>query len=239
MQKPQFVENQIYHIFNRGVEKRKVFMGEKDYFRFVHDLYEFNDEDRVYNSLYSFKRKLNKNIIEVEPQYIKKERKLLVDILAFVLMPNHFHLILKQRTENGIVKFLQKIGTGYTMYFNKKYERVGSLFQGRFKAVIVLKRAHFIHLPFYLHFNPLELMMNYRGSTSIDKLNFLEKYRWSSFPDYVGIKNFPSITSREDLLEFFSGTKGYKKEAIKCLEEKNFQLDKNLILEQSIEVEPR
>ena len=67
MQKPQFVENQIYHIFNRGVEKRKVFMGEKDYFRFVHDLYEFNDEDRVYNSLYSFKRKLNKNIIEVEP----------------------------------------------------------------------------------------------------------------------------------------------------------------------------
>ncbi len=224
MQKPQFAEDQIYHIFNRGVEKREVFMDEKDYFRFVHDLYEFNDEDRVYNSSYFLKRKLKS--IEVQPQ-----RKLLVDILAFVLMPNHFHLILRQRIENGIVKFLHKIGTGYTMYFNQKHERVGSLFQGRFKAVLVLKRAHFIHLPFYLHFNPLELMSNYRGSTSIDKMNFLEKYRWSSFPDYVGIKNFPSITSRDDLLEFFGGIKGYKKEAIKWLEERNFHLDKSLILE--------
>ena len=229
MQKPQFVENQIYHIFNRGVEKRKIFMDEKDYFRFMHDLYEFNDEDRVHNSLYFFKRKSNS--IEVQPQYIKKERMLLVDILAFVLMPNHFHLILKQRVENGIVKFLHKIGTGYTMYFNKRHERVGSLFQGRFKAVIVLKRAHFIYLPFYLHFNPLELMPNYRGSTSIDKMNFLEKYRWSSFPDYVGIKNFPSITSRNDFLEFFGGTRGYKKEATRYLKDKEFRLDKSLILE--------
>lgn len=230
MQKPQFAEDQIYHIFNRGVEKRKVFMSEKDYFRFVHDLYEFNDEDRVYNSLYFFKR--NPNSIEVQPQYIKKDRKLLVDILAFVLMPNHFHLILRQRTENGIVKFLQKLGTGYTMYFNKKHERVGSLFQGRFKAVMILKRAHFIHLPFYLHFNPIELMPNYRGSTSIeDKIDFLENYRWSSFPDYVGIKNFPSITSRNDLLEFFGGTKGYRKEAISWLKERVTHLDKSLILE--------
>lgn len=229
MKKPQFVEDQIYHIFNRGVEKRKIFMDEKDYFRFVHDLYEFNDEDRVYNSLYLLKR--NPKCIEVQPQYIKKERKLLVDILAFVFMPNHFHLILRQRIENGIVKFLHKIGTGYTMYFNKKYERVGALFQGRYKAVMVLKRAHFIHLPFYLHFNPLELMPNYRGSTSIDKMSFLEKYRWSSFPDYVGIKNFPSVTSRERLLEFFGGAKGYKKETIKWLEERDLQLDKSLILE--------
>jgi len=229
MQRPQFVEDQIYHIFNRGVEKRKIFMDEKDRFRFVHDLYEFNDENRVYNSLYLLKR--NPKYIKVQPQYIKKERTLLVDILAFVLMPNHFHLILKQKIDNGITKFLQKIGTGYTMYFNKKYERVGSLFQGRFKAVMVLKRAHFIHLPFYLHFNPLELAPDYRGSTSIDKMNFLEKYRWSSFPDYIGIKNFPSITSRDNLLEFFGDTKGYRKEALKCLEERDFQLDKSLILE--------
>lgn len=228
MQRPQFAEDQIYHIFNRGVEKRKIFMDEKDYFRFVHNLYEFNDEDRVYNSLYFFKR--NPKSIEVQPQY-KKERNLLVDILSFVLMPNHFHLILKQRTENGIVKFLQKMGTGYTMYFNKRHERVGSLFQGRFKAVLVLKRAHYIHLPFYLHFNPLELMSNYRSSTSAEKISFLEEYRWSSFPDYVGIKNFPSVTSRDTFLEFFDGTKEYKKEAMKWLEERNLQLDKSLILE--------
>jgi len=229
MQKPQFVENQIYHIFNRGVEKRNIFMDEKDYFRFMHDLYEFNDEDRVYNSSYFLKR--GPRPIEVQPQYIKK-RKLLVDILAFVLMPNHFHLILRQRVENGIVKFLQKVGTGYSMYFNQKHERVGSLFQGRFKAVLILKRAHFIHLPFYIHFNPLKLMPNYQSSTSIeDKIDFLKKYRWSSFPDYIGLKNFPSVTTRDDLLEFFDGAREYRKEAVRWLKERDLRLDKNLTFE--------
>ena len=135
---------------------------------------------------------------------------MLVEILAFTLMPNHFHFILQQKKENGIVKFMQKLGTGYAMYFNKKYKRVGGLFQGSYKAVLLENDAHFIYLPFYVHANPLKI---YRGLTSIDgMLDFLKDYRWSSFSDYIGIKNFPSITSRKFLLEFFGGSSEYLKE---------------------------
>ncbi len=123
-------------------------------------------------------------------------------------MPNHFHLLLKQKGGNGIVKFMHKLGTGYTMYFNKKYKRVGGLFQGRFKAVVVKDEPHFINLPFYIHANPIDLF-NYRGSTSI--MEELEKYKWSSLPDYIGNKNFPSVTSRDLFLEFFGGEKEYKR----------------------------
>jgi len=225
MQKPPFVENQIYHIYNRGVEKRKIFLDKQDYLRFIYGLFMFNDKEAVINTSYYF----NPKSMQVEPQHIKKERKprkLLVEILIFTLMPNHFHLVLKQKRENGIVKFMQKLGTGYTMYFNKKYKRVGGLFQGRFKAVLISKEAHFIHLPFYIHTNPLDLI-HYRGSTSImEKVRFLENYKWSSFPDYIGKKNFPSVTSREFFLEFFGGPEEYRKATINWLKEKEENIEK-------------
>lgn len=226
MKKPKFVENQIYHIYNRGVEKRDIFLDENDYLRFIHDLFEFNDEDSVFNMTYYFNSKSR----EIESKYLEKERKprkLLVEILIFTLMPNHFHLLLKQKKENGIVKFMQKLGTGYTNYFNKKYERVGSLFQGRFKAILVSEEAHFIHLPFYIHTNPLDLI--YGSSTSIDwgkQKEFLKKYRWNSYLDYIGEKNFPSLTSRNFLLEFWGGEKEYQKEVEKWIKEKNKNTEK-------------
>ena len=226
MQKPQFVENQIYHIYNRGVEKRDIFLDDKDYLRFIHDLFEFNDRDPAFNVAYYFNSKSK----EVKSQYLEKERKprkLLVEILLFTLMPNHFHLLLKQKQENGIVKFMQKLGTGYTNYFNKKYDRVGGLFQGRFKAVLINEEAHLIHIPFYFHTNPIDLI--YGSSTSIDwrgQIEFLENYRWSSFLDYIGKKNFPSVTSRKFLLEFWGGEKEYRKETEKWLHEKDENIDK-------------
>jgi len=163
MKKPQLVENEIYHVYNRGVEKRNIFSDKQDYLRFIHGLFEFNDEEATTNTLYYF----NPDSAEIESKYIEKGgkvRKLLVEILIFTLMPNHFHLLLKQKGKDGIVKFMQKLGTGYTMYFNKKYERVGSLFQGRFKACLISEESHFIHIPFYIHTNPIDLF----NSTSID-----------------------------------------------------------------------
>ncbi len=229
MQKPKFVEEQIYHIYNRGVDKRAIFLDNTDYFRFVHNLYEFNNENPVLNVKYYFDPKT----MSVESRHFKKgknPRKLLVEILVFTLMPNHFHLLLKQKKENGIVKFMQKLGTGYTNYFNKKYERVGALFQGRFKAVHINEEPHFIHLPHYIHTNPLEL--NYGSSTSII---FLTNYRWSSFPDYIGGKNFPSVTQRAFLLDIFGGEDGYKRHTEERLKErykeKYFEELEDLILE--------
>ena len=214
MKKPTFVENGLYHIYNRGVEKRTVFMDKQDHFRFIHDLFELNDENPCINTKYFF----NPKSMEVQPRYLnpeRKERKKLVEILIFTLMPNHFHLILKQIRPNGVVKFLQKLGTGYTMYFNKKYNRVGGLFQGRFKAVHIGEEAHFIHLPFYIHTNPLDLI--YRGSTSIEtidsekQIDFLNNYRWSSYMDYIGKKNFPSVISHALYSDYFNGEKNYQK----------------------------
>jgi len=215
MRKPKFIEDQIYHIYNRGVEKRNIFIDDDDYFRFIHNLFEFNDECPALNVKYYFDPKT----MNVESPYLKRKRErkprnLLVEILLFTLMPNHFHLLLKQKRGNGIVRFMQKLGTGYTMYFNQKYDRVGGLFQGRFKAVLVSKEVYFIHLPQYIHTNPLSL--NYGGSTSI---KFLKNYRWSSFPDYIGMKNFPSITNREFLLDIFGGEERYKKHTERWLKE--------------------
>ncbi len=160
---------------------------------------------------------------------------MLVDILAFCLMPNHFHLLIKQKVENGVVKFMQKLGTGYTMSFNEKYERSGSLFQGTYKAVLVEKDSHFIHLPYYIHSNPLDMKFPEWRNKEIknykEAMKFLENYRWSSFPDYIGKKNFPSVTQREFLLDFFKGTEQYKKDTLKWLEEMDLEEIKDSTLE--------
>lgn len=212
MKKPAFVNEQFYHIFNRGVEKRTVFENDKDRVRFIHDLFEFNDTDPAINVLYRF----NKQSMEVQPQYIERERKprkLLLDILAFCLMPNHYHLLVKQRLDNGVINFMKKIGTGYTMYFNQKYQRVGPLFQGRFKAALVNKESHLLHLPFYIHANPLDIILSDWQEEKFDLKRvgrFLNSYRWSSYLDYSGQKNFPSITQREFFNNYFKGN--FKKE---------------------------
>jgi len=233
MRNIRFVNKEIYHVYNRSVEKREIFVDDQDRFRFIHDLFEFNDEAPAVNLYY--KRPLIQSY-EAKPRKIEQQkRKLLVEILAFVVMPNHFHLLLRQIKENGISNFMHKLGTGYTMYFNQKYERAGSLFQGTYKAVLVNQEAHFIHLPYYIHLNPLDLkfpewrdreIKNYKQA-----MKFLENYRWSSFLDYIGKKNFPSVTQREFLNEFFEGPENYKKDAMKWLKEMDLEEIEDFTLE--------
>jgi putative transposase len=199
MRKIEFTTGEIYHVYNRGVDKREVFADENDYLRFVNSLYEFNDEQPAVNTNHRYKSTIWRNTGASIPLH-KTTRFQLVEILAFSLMPNHYHLMLRQVKDQGITRFMRKLGTGYTMYFNKKYDRTGVLFQGKFKAEHVYNEIHFLHLPHYIHTNPLKL--NYRGPTSI---KFLMDYRWSSFPDYAGKDNFPDITNRDFLLEIFGG----------------------------------
>ncbi|MBN2197630.1 transposase [Candidatus Wolfebacteria bacterium] len=233
MNKDKIIAGKIYHILNRGTDKRKIFLDEKDYLRFIHDLFEFNDENQAFNIGHFF----NKEYIDVRRQYIenRKKRKLLVEILAFCLMPNHYHLLLKPKKDSGVSEFIKKINGGYAKYFNNRYQRTGTLFQGKYKSILIKQDAHLIHLPYYIHLNPLDLkfpewrnreLKNYKAA-----MKFLENYRWSSFPDYIGKKNFPSITQREFLKDFFEGTKNYKKEMEKFLKELDIDEIKDLTLE--------
>ena len=212
-----FANNEIYHIYNRGVEKRTIFLNEKDYLRFMVNLYEFNNIAPAFNSGYF----LNRDSIEVRLQYPRKKK--LVEILVFCLMPNHYHLLLRQCIENGITYFMRKLGTGYTNFFNLKYERVGALFQGKFKAILLEQEAHFIHLPHYIHLNPLELIMSEwkeQGGVNAKKaMGFLEQYRWSSFPDYLEKDNFPTVTDRSFLKECIGGPKEFLKNIKELLED--------------------
>ncbi len=202
----------IYHIYNRGVEKRKIFLDEKDRFRFIHDLYEFNDETPAENIYYKQKCL---NSYEVEPHKHKHKREMLVDIIAFCLMPNHFHFLIRQRRENGIIKFMQKLGTGYAMVFNQKYERVGPLFQGRFKAVLIENDRHFLFIPHYIHLNPLDIKFREWRNGKIKNFEqafkFLNSYRWSSYLDFTGQKNFPSIISSQLFHELYGAPHEYEK----------------------------
>lgn len=202
---------EIYHVLSRGVDKRKIFPDKRDYFRFIHNLFEFNDKESATTASYNFRRQFS----DVGRQKVeKKPRKLLVQIHTFCLMPNHYHLLLTPKADNGVANFMKKVNGGYAKYFNIKYKRVGTLFEGKYKRILVKNEPHFIHLPYYIHFNPLDLAVPEWRDGKIKNYNkaikFLESYRWSSHLDYLGRKNFPSITQREFLLEFFGGHKGYE-----------------------------
>ena len=228
MRKHPLETGYIYHILNRGVEKRKVFQKDKDYFRFIHNLYEFNDEKPAQNFYY---RQSSSHSHEVGP----REKKSLVDILAFCLMPNHYHLLIRQVKDNGITEFMRKLGTGYSMYFNQKNERVGPLFQGKFKSILVENERHLLFLPNYIHLNPLDLVSPEWRDGKIKNteraLNFLKRYKWSSYLDYAGEKNFPLLTSRNYLLGLSGGKNNYQKILMEWIKHPEISEISDLMLE--------
>ena len=222
---------ELVHTLNRGVDKRKIFIDQQDYFRFIHDLFEFNDQERVNTTFYRFHQSNDIASRKVE----RRQRKLLVDLHAFCLMPNHYHLLLSPRVESGISKFMKKVNMGYAKYFNEKYERKGALFEGRYKSVIIKNEAHFIHIPYYIHLNPLDLtapewrerkLKNHRQA-----IKFLDSYRWSSHLDYAGKKNFPLVTQREFLTDFFGGSLEYRYGVEKWLNNLDFSDGHKFLLE--------
>lgn len=229
------METLFYHTYNRGVEKRKIFLEEKDYLRGVHDLYEFNDAKAVLNLKQRFNN-INGNPIPI----IEKEREKLVDLMAWCLMPNHYHLFSSPRNENGLSKFHQKFGIGFSNFFNMKYKRSGVLFQGKYKKVRITNDIQVLQLICYIHSNPLEIWKpswKEKGLTKLEiqnALKFLEKeYRWSSHLDWLGIKNFPSLIDISSISRFFKDPKEYQEFFINWLKyyEKNIESIQKLVFE--------
>jgi putative transposase len=228
----------LYHILSRGVDRRKIFLDDSDRLRFLHNLFEFNDVNPPGNSGQFFKTMViarPKFEIGTKGRRKKEPRELLVRIHAFCLMPNHYHLLLSPLRENGISLFMKKLNMGYAKYFNEKNKRTGALFEGRFKSVAVTSSAHFIHLPTYIHMNPLDIVApEWRNRNMRDyrkAIEFLGQYRWSSYLDYIGKKNFPSITQREFLSDLLGSPAEYKADAMKWLRDLDLERINDLCLE--------
>ncbi|MBI5140426.1 MAG: transposase [Candidatus Vogelbacteria bacterium] len=194
-----FEEGVFYHVYNRGTEGRDIFGDDSDYLRFIHYLYVLNDANQQSNI------PLSDSSFDGEGN--KKSRDVLVDICAYVLMPNHYHLLLYERRKGGISKFMHKLSTGQTMYFNSKYDRNGVLFQGRFKAKPIFDESYLAYLTYYIHANPLVLFVKTENKSSLQQL---EDYRWSSYLDYIGKNNFSSVVNTKPLRPFVDFVAEYK-----------------------------
>jgi putative transposase len=183
------VSQEIYHVFNRGTEKRDIFLDLKDYERFLTLLYLSNGSTTVHISNHQGSTLMDFLAMDTGER--------LVDIAAYCLMPNHFHLLLVQREESGISKFMQKLVTGYTMYFNKKQERTGALFQGKFKSRHVVEDRYLKYLLSYIHLNP-------RNHAT---------YRYSSYADFINIARPENkIITRECLPLYFDSPEEFQAE---------------------------
>lgn len=192
-----FAEGEYYHVYNRGVEKRKIFLDASDRERFQRLLFVANSNQPVVFKLVQGLT-LDK-VVRGQP---------LVAIGAYVLMDNHFHILVKEIRENGLSEFLQKITTGYTMYFNKKNNRVGALFQGVFKAEHVDNDEYLKYLYAYIHLNPVKLIdpeWKEKGIHDFEKAKkYLEGYCHSSYGDYaVGKRDESVILSPEEFPDYF------------------------------------
>jgi len=199
MRKTKFKNGEYFHIYNRGTDKREIFSDRYDYIRFLESLNLFNGIESI-GSIYelAFRKKRD---VEAEPPIggsASNSENHLVEIVAYSLLPNHFHLLLKQVQENGISEFMHRIG-GYTLFYNKKYKRSGALFQGPFQSVYIDSESYLNYISAYINGNP-----------EIHKIKKAEEYIWSSYQDYLGNRN-GVLANKSIILKDFSSTNEYRK----------------------------
>ena len=208
-----FSEHEFYHVYNRGTDKRTIYQSPADYQRFLELLF-------LANSSESFNvRDLREKYKEV---YDHDRGDQLVAIGAYCLMPNHFHLLVTPLVDQGLTKFMGKLMTGYSMYFNKKYDRTGALFEGRFKAKHADSDEYLKYLFSYIHLNPIKLQSDsiQEGLSLSDKsFTFVKDFEYSSLSSYFGqtaSKNV--ILQREAFPDYFGNMKNLKSELYSWLD---------------------
>jgi putative transposase len=199
IRKKSFVEGEYYHIYNRGNDKKVIFHDQDDYRYFMGLLFVCNSSIPVEITRYGLSK--SGDVFDL------KLKNKLVSVGVYVLMPNHFHILITQEVDNGISKFMQKLSTGYVMYYNQKYKRTGGLFEGKFKSQHSDTDKYLKYIFSYIHLNPIKLIDKKWKEEGIKNrtkaLEFLQKYRYSSFLDYISdisrpesvilnIKKFPN-----------------------------------------------
>lgn len=176
---------EYYHIYNRGVEKRKIFQQKSDFRHFLESLVFFNTAKSSWA--------INRQSLEDRPRVEEQ----LVHIIAYCLNPNHFHILLKENKENGVSTFMKKICTGHAMYFNKKNERSGVLFQGRFKSVHISTNDILLYVSAYVN-----------GNSQVHGIEDARQYPWCSFSEYMGQAGIGC--HKEVILDQFKDKKSYR-----------------------------
>lgn len=212
--------NQIYHVYNRGIERRTIFTSRREFQRSIEVIkyYRFTNLSLKFSKFlvqpYEKKLEMLANIETLENKQ--------VEIIAYCLMPNHFHFLLKQLKDIGVSKFVANFTNSYTKYFNTKHERNGPLVQGMFKAVLVETDEQLIHLSRYIHLNPVV--------SFITKDQDLENYQWSSLREYLKLED--GFCDKENVLHNFSSCKRYKQFVFDQISyAKELEKIKHLILE--------
>lgn len=182
------INNEFYHIFNRGVDKKDIFIQPRDYSRFIKTFfyYQFFGPKPKFSTFQKFKMNTFKPVSD----------KKFLNILCYCLMPNHFHFLVRQIEDGGITKFMQQIQNSYGKYINTKYGRIGPLFQGRFKAIRIESDEQLLHVSRYIHLNPIVSGLTKR----------LESYGWTSYREYTASD---IICNTTEILNFFSDKQKY------------------------------
>lgn len=198
--KVPFVIGEYYHLYNRGIDKRNIFSNQKDLNRFFQSMVEFNTVDPI-GSIYE------NSFNQLGGETSKLEQ--LVEFVTYCLNPNHYHFIIKQVQDRGIEKFMQRLGTGYTMYFNEKEKRSGSLFQGVFKSIHIDTNEYLLHVSAYVNLNDRVHQLEGRTPKLVESMS-----SWGEYMD----KKIKGICEKEIILSQFKNVDEYKEFALSSLE---------------------
>lgn len=192
-----YVDDSYYHIYNRGVAKCPIFLDRSDYVAFLADLKFYLSPIPKHFKGSSLKVTKEEETYIYYPSQQPKNHEGKIELVAYCLMPNHFHLCIRQTDKVAMTCFMRSLATKYSMYFNKKYDRVGRLFQGIYKAVLINDEQQFLYLTKYIHRNPLDLVSNTPKN--------LSTYPYSSYPNYLKLIHQDWIHT-ENVLTYYSQT---------------------------------
>jgi putative transposase len=183
----EYKADSYYHIYHRGIEKRQIFVDESDYDTFLSFLKEALHPDEQQTS--------NDEKLKIKTPSSRKAKNFAdhITLLSYVLMPNHFHLLIHQKDARAVNQFMQSLLVRYTMYFNKKHTHEGALFQGKYKAILVVEKPHLLHLTRFMHLKPKEFVENPARA-------------YSSLAEYLGYREYPWINPQQ-ILSFFTDDK--------------------------------
>lgn len=195
-----FVLDEVYHVFNRSVAHQPIFTQNRANQRFLDaiNFYRFSNLQLKFSRFNQFSSVLKSEYL----QKLESSHEKLVEILAFCLMPNHMHFLLRQVKDNGIPTFMKYLQNSYAKYVNTKTKRTGALFQNMFKGVRIESEEQLLHVARYIHLNPFT---SFLLPTMID----LENYPWSSYGVYLEKRNYPFVKT-DELRSVFKTTEKFR-----------------------------